>query len=114
MIDDKNIVHGIAVDIRTGCEHYRSNLDIIAIKFKCCQLYYSCYFCHESLADHPVEIWQACEVGKTAVLCGNCKRQFTIQEYLQANNNCQHCGAQFNLGCKTHYHLYFSISKNNY
>jgi hypothetical protein len=36
-------VHGIGVDSRTGCAHYRSALDIVAIKFECCRTYYSCF-----------------------------------------------------------------------
>jgi uncharacterized CHY-type Zn-finger protein len=35
-------VRGIEIDARTGCAHYRSELDIIAVKFNCCRMYYSC------------------------------------------------------------------------
>ena len=36
-------VCGVAIDAQTRCAHYHSELDRIAIKFKCCQAYYACY-----------------------------------------------------------------------
>ncbi len=101
-------VYGVAVDTHTGCEHYRSKLDIIAIMFKCCRHYYSCYQCHEALADHPAEIWQSFEFDNKAILCGNCGDILTIHKYLHSNEKCTNCKAAFNPGCKTHHHLYFA------
>ena len=54
-------VRGIELDTYTGCTHYRSELDIIAVKFNCCRTYYSCFYCHELKAGHPVRIWPRAE-----------------------------------------------------
>jgi uncharacterized CHY-type Zn-finger protein len=35
-------VHGIDLDAQTRCIHYRKQSDIIAIKMKCCGVYYAC------------------------------------------------------------------------
>lgn len=110
MITQNCHIYGIAVDARTGCAHYRSKLDIIAIMFKCCRNYYACYECHAALADHPADIWQSFEFDNKAVLCGNCGGLLTIREYLTAKEHCSGCDANFNPGCKTHHHLYFAIS----
>ncbi|MEI2340752.1 hypothetical protein V8V71_18610, partial [Priestia megaterium] len=40
------IVKGDTVDSETRCMHYRTDKDIIAIKFYCCNTYYPCYQCH--------------------------------------------------------------------
>ena len=46
-------VYGSLVDNETRCIHYHTFLDIIAIKFKCCEKYYPCYQCHnEQIAKH--------------------------------------------------------------
>ena len=65
-------VRGVNVDSHTGCAHYRSRLDIIAIKFKCCHTYYACYYCHEAEAGHPAQVWKSHEFDKKAILCGAC------------------------------------------
>jgi uncharacterized CHY-type Zn-finger protein len=54
-------VHGMEIDARSGCAHDRSLLDLIAIKFKCCQTYYACSQCHEQEADHPAQVWPRAE-----------------------------------------------------
>lgn len=101
-------VHGVDIDSRTGCAHYRSELDIIAIKFKCCGAYYPCYDCHEAEASHPARVWQRFEFGEKAVLCGACGQELTIDQYLQCGAVCPACQSGFNPGCKYHYHLYFA------
>jgi len=101
-------VYGIDVDERTGCAHYRSALDIIAIRFKCCQRYYPCHHCHDVVADHPIKRWNSNEFYNEAVLCGHCGQQLTIQQYLTCNNQCPNCQANFNPGCRLHHDHYFS------
>jgi uncharacterized CHY-type Zn-finger protein len=49
-------VRGLAIDSRTGCTHYRSALDIVAIKFACCQSYFACFNCHQAEAGHGARI----------------------------------------------------------
>jgi uncharacterized CHY-type Zn-finger protein len=100
-------VIGIDLDPQTRCAHYRSALDIIAIKMKCCGAYYACKDCHDALADHAIEVWPRGEWDQSAVLCGACGAELTIQQYLDCFNKCPHCSSLFNPGCCNHYHFYF-------
>jgi uncharacterized CHY-type Zn-finger protein len=104
------IVYGLQLNACTGCLHYSSALDVIAIKFKCCKHYYACYSCHLEIADHPAERWQDEDCHEKAVLCGRCGVEMTIQQYLCCNNECINCQARFNPGCKLHWELYFKRS----
>jgi uncharacterized CHY-type Zn-finger protein len=104
------LVHGVEVDSHTGCAHYRSGLDIVAIKFRCCQTYYACYHCHEAEAGHPAQVWNRCEFAEKAILCGACGEELTVYQYLQCSAVCPACKARFNPGCRQHYHLYFETS----
>lgn len=101
------VVHGRLVDEQTRCIHYRSPLDIVAIKFKCCDRYYACYFCHQDLESHPPARWTREEFDRPAILCGACRAELRIEQYLSCGFACPSCGAPFNPGCANHYHLYF-------
>ena len=101
-------VHGVNVRANTGCAHHHSPLDIVAIRFKCCNEYYSCFACHEALADHPRTLWLPSEYHEEAVLCGDCGHRLTISEYIGCESRCPRCLALFNPGCVDHRHLYFS------
>jgi uncharacterized CHY-type Zn-finger protein len=103
------MLKGKLVDDETRCEHYHSPLDIIAIKFKCCNDYYPCYECHEELASHPSQVWTKEERNTKAILCGICKTELTIQEYIDSANTCPQCNSSFNPNCSRHYHLYFEV-----
>jgi uncharacterized CHY-type Zn-finger protein len=94
-------VIGVDLDSQTRCAHYRSDLDVIAIKMKCCGTYYACKDCHEALAGHPIEVWPRAEWDQPAVLCGVCATEMTIRQYLACSNQCPNCAAQFNPGCRT-------------
>lgn len=100
-------VYGIEVDSQTRCGHYHSAVDIIAIRFRCCDSYYPCYECHQEISDHPSIRWSKDQFEAKAVLCGACGHQLTIHEYLTSNSVCPACDATFNVGCRDHYHLYF-------
>ena len=39
-------------------------LDVIAIKFKCCNKYYPCYKCHEEHESHAIKRWTEKEFDK--------------------------------------------------
>lgn len=104
-------VYGPVVDDETRCIHYASPLDVVAIRFKCCGKYYPCYQCHEEAEAHPIERWEKREWDTKAVLCGVCKHEMTIREYMGASA-CPHCGAPFNPGCAAHYPLYFQIDRD--
>ena len=103
-------VRGIDLDGETRCVHYRSALDIVAIRMKCCGVYYACKDCHEALADHPAQVWPQAEWGRKAVLCGTCRQEMTIEQYLTSEYRCPSCRAAFNPGCRNHYDFYFARS----
>lgn len=100
-------VRGVSLDPQTRCAHYRKPEDVIAIKMKCCGIYYACKDCHDALADHPIEVWPKSEWNQRAVLCGSCGSELSVQEYLDCKNECPTCKAHFNPGCCNHYHFYF-------
>jgi uncharacterized CHY-type Zn-finger protein len=100
-------VFGKPVDNQTRCVHWHSELDIIAIKFKCCDKYYPCFSCHEEEADHEHQVWPKAEFDQKAILCGVCGNELTITDYMASGNTCPTCKSGFNPGCSKHYHLYF-------
>lgn len=102
-------VYGVEVDHQTRCKHYHSNVDIIAIRFPCCDAYHPCYECHKEVADHPAARWSKDQTDERAILCGACGHQLTIHEYLTNKSACSACNANFNAGCRAHYHLYFDL-----
>jgi uncharacterized CHY-type Zn-finger protein len=104
-------VKGALVDSQTRCAHYASALDIIAIKFPCCDTYYPCYQCHQEVADHPPQVWPRSRFHERAVLCGACGYELTVEEYLNCAYQCPKCRAHFNPGCGSHYHLYFETDR---
>lgn len=101
-------VRGIGLDGATRCAHYRTELDVIAIRMKCCGVYYACKLCHEALAGHPIVVWPEAEWTQPAVLCGVCGFEMTINEYMASNYRCPNCRAPFNPGCRKHYRFYFA------
>jgi len=106
---NKTEVHGKPIDDITRCIHYHSPVDIIAIKFKCCDRYYPCYECHKETAGHEAQVWNKAEWNVKAIFCGICKTELTIQEYLRSENFCPTCKSPFNPNCSKHYHLYFEV-----
>ncbi len=100
-------VLGVDVDAETRCAHYDTERDVIAIRFPCCEEYYPCFRCHDSVSDHPRKTWPEDEWGRKAVLCGVCGTELTIAEYLDCESKCPECDAEFNPGCANHYELYF-------
>lgn len=57
-------IYGSVIDKETRCTHYHSFLDVIAIKFKCCNKYYPCYKCHEEHESHAIKRWTEKEFDK--------------------------------------------------
>ena len=103
------MVRGVDVDAESRCAHWHSPLDIIAIKFKCCGEWYACYECHEAVANHEAEVWPRDEFERQAVICGSCKAELTIAEYLECDSRCPRCRSGFNPGCSRHHGLYFQL-----
>ena len=106
-------VRGAGLDSQTRCEHYHSGVDIIAIRFPCCGVYYSCYRCHAELADHPAAVWPREQFHARAVLCGVCGDEMPISQYLECGSRCPECQAEFNKRCANHYALYFEVPNPN-
>lgn len=106
-------VLGVELDPSTRCVHYHGELDIIAIKLRCCGEFYACKECHDALADHGVLPWPRDEYGTRAVLCGACGTELTISEYLASGYHCPACGAGFNPRCSAHHHFYFAGSRGS-
>ena len=103
-------MRGVNLDLQTRCAHYRGPTDIIAIKMKCCGVYYACKDCHGALADHEIAVWPETEWDQEAILCGACGFVLIIWEYMQSNSRCPACRAEFNPGCRNHYHHYFQMN----
>ena len=108
-------VYGKCVDNETRCIHWNSDLDIIAIKFACCNKYYPCYLCHiECEMNHKPKQWSKDKWNITkAILCGKCKNELIIKQYMRCGNICLHCKSKLNPGCSNHYHLYFEMDKKS-
>lgn len=102
-------VHGLDVDAQTRCAHWRSPLDIVAIRMKCCGVYYACKDCHESLAGHAITVWPRGEWDDRAVLCGACGAELSVAAYLASSEACPSCAAPFNPGCRHHHRFYFEM-----
>jgi len=103
------VVRGSSVNEYTQCAHYHSHLDVVAVKFKCCDTFYACIHCHEELAGHAPEVWAKDERENQAIFCGNCRQTLSIVEYIGCENSCPRCGAAFNPRCAEHHHLYFEL-----
>jgi uncharacterized CHY-type Zn-finger protein len=100
-------VRGLDVDAETRCRHWHSPRDVVAVKMKCCGVYYACKDCHDALAGHRSEVWPRTEWDQPAVLCGACGSELGVRDYLDAADACPACGAGFNPGCRLHRHFYF-------
>jgi len=110
MAPARHAVRGLDLDPQTRCAHWRSPLDIVAIKMRCCGAWYACKDCHEALAGHPIEVWPRGSWGERAILCGACGAELSINDYMSSGDRCPACAASFNPGCRTHYHFYFEES----
>lgn len=100
-------VYGVGVGPETRCAHYESRRDVVALRFGCCETFYSCHACHEALAGHESRPWPAERFDDPAVLCGVCGTALGVTAYLAADHECPTCGVAFNPGCAAHYDRYF-------
>lgn len=107
-MSDCPAVQGLELDAQTRCAHWHSLTDVIAIRMKCCGVYYACRDCHDALAGHAAAVWPQAEWDQPAVLCGVCGSEMSVRDYLGCANHCARCGAGFNPGCRHHHHLYFA------
>ena len=100
-------VRGLDLDSQTRCRHFHGPTDIVAIKMRCCEVFYACKDCHEVLTNHPIQVWSKSEWNQSAILCGACGAELTIQQYLEGGFQCTVCQMPFNPACRNHYHYYF-------
>lgn len=100
-------VRGKVVDQHTRCEHYNSDLDILALRFKCCpEVYYPCFKCHQETVEHSPQKYHV-DDNIPLVLCGLCYHELTFRAYLTSGYKCPNCNSLFNPGCALHYDYYF-------
>ncbi|MFB6140847.1 MAG: CHY zinc finger protein [Halosimplex sp.] len=111
--DDRFAVplRGVAVDAETRCAHYDSAVDLVALRFACCDCFYPCYRCHEAVTDHEPERIPRESFDEPAVLCGACGATHSVREYLDCEDACPACGAGFNPGCRRHRDRYFAVGE---
>jgi len=103
-------LRGIDVDPETRCAHWDDSVDVVALRFGCCEAYYPCDACHDAAADHEAVPWLRDRFDEPAVLCGACQTTLTAREYLDdADDACPACGAEFNPGCRKHRDRYFEL-----
>jgi uncharacterized CHY-type Zn-finger protein len=102
-------LRGVDVDAETRCAHYDTELDVVALRFPCCDSYYPCFRCHEAVTDHePVRVPLE-QFDEPAVLCGVCGSTLSVRAYLDCDDRCPECGASFNPGCRRHRDRYFAV-----
>ena len=142
--DDRFAVplRGVAVDPETRCAHWDDPVDVVALRFGCCEAYYPCDACHDAAADHAAEPWPRGRFDEPAVLCGVCGATLTAREYLngdeearrapeseghdpsgdraspdchraKSDDACPRCDAAFNPGCRKHRDRYFETSTSS-
>jgi uncharacterized CHY-type Zn-finger protein len=98
---------GVAVDPETRCAHWDDPLDVVALRFGCCETFSPCHACHAAATDHDPEPWPRERFDEPAVLCGVCGATLSAQRYLDSDDACPECGAAFNPGCRRHRDRYF-------
>jgi uncharacterized CHY-type Zn-finger protein len=113
--DDRFAVplRGVAVDPEARCGHWDDPVDVVALRFDCCETYYPCDACHDAATDHEAEPWPCDRFDEPAVLCGVCGATLSAREYLDCDDACPRCGADFNPGCRKHRDRYFEASGSN-
>lgn len=111
--DDRFAVplRGVAVDSETRCGHYDSAVDVVALRFPCCDCYYSCFRCHDAVTDHEPERLSREAFDDPAALCGACGATLSVRAYLDCDDACPDCGAAFNPGCRRHQNRYFAVDR---
>ncbi|MFB6091634.1 MAG: CHY zinc finger protein [Haloquadratum sp.] len=102
-------LRGVAVDPETRCAHWDDPVDVVALRFGCCETFSPCHECHARTADHDPEPWPRERFDEPAVLCGVCGTTLSAETYLAADDVCPECGAAFNPGCRRHRDRYLEL-----
>lgn len=107
-------IYGEWIDRNTRCKHWNLELDVIALKFKCCDRYYPCYLCHAENVEHEACRWLGQELSLVPmVVCGVCYHQYTYMEYSNTGYTCVNCLSNFNPKCSLHTEHYVDISNQD-
>jgi len=96
-------IWGNLTDSQGRCEHYHTELDIIANKCGICGKFYACYKCHDEAENHSFGGVEGSE--KDTVMCGVCGKMFSYEEYSKLSG-CSECGSLFNPRCSLHKSCY--------
>ena len=96
------------LDAETRCAHHDSPLDIIAIKMKCCGMYFACKDCHAALADHSLEPLAPRGMAVECRALRGLRLRAYNRGYMESLDRCPACGSPFNPGCRDHRWYYFS------
>lgn len=107
--DLREPIHGVDLDPEGRCRHWHGPTDIVAIRFPCCDRYFACHACHDDLAGHAPARWPRAEFHRLAILCGACRQELSIADYIAADDCCPACRAPFNPRCRLHHPLYFEV-----
>ncbi|WP_080506069.1 CHY zinc finger protein [Halorubrum sp. BV1] len=102
-------LRGVAVDSETRCAHWDSPVDVVALRFGCCEAYYPCDACHDAVTNHEAEPWPRNRFDESAALCGRCRATLPARVFLDADDACPCCGVAFNPGCRAHVDRYFEV-----
>ncbi|MFD0994755.1 putative CHY-type Zn-finger protein [Pseudoclavibacter chungangensis] len=76
-------VRGRTVDDETRCVHYATVLDVVAIRFHCCDAYWPCAECHEEGAGHEAVRVPVADRDRPGILCGVCRHELSVTTYLR-------------------------------
>lgn len=95
-------IYGQQLEAAGRCQHYHSDLDVVALWCKQCQKFWACYQCHDTLCDHE---FVPLPKAQAPVLCGACRRVMTYTQYQRGK--CPNCGYPFNPRCELHTAHYF-------
>jgi uncharacterized CHY-type Zn-finger protein len=102
-------LRGVAVDPETRCAHWDDPVDVVALRFGCCETYYPCDACHDAATDHEAAPWPRDRFDEPAVLCGVCGATLTARTYFDCDDTCPVCDTAFNPGCRKHRDRYFEV-----
>ncbi|OFI49317.1 hypothetical protein BG261_01675 [Floricoccus tropicus] len=97
-------VYGFLVDNQGRCQHYHTDLDIIANRCQICNKLYSCFKCHDENELHSFEGFDF-NSNKLSVMCCVCGQEFSYKIYSELTN-CPSCKSAFNPRCKLHKNIY--------
>ncbi|WP_165242768.1 CHY zinc finger protein [Corynebacterium lizhenjunii] len=100
-------IHG-AIDGQGRCEHWHSEVDVVANRCATCGMWWACSLCHTQASDHA---FGPMPLDAPAAACGVCGLQMDYRAYRQAQQKhcCPGCGHGFNPGCALHTEIYFQL-----